>query len=1030
MSMQWDDIPIGDSAVTGGSTMKDFFSAFRAAIRGTHTARTYEEMLRRFYEAGTAEEAMACIEPVMLTTQYDIWLGNYILEIWKAGNLELAAALEDRRFLLQRCPVFGVETAFGEFGLWEDPPRDWISKIEAIGAAADAARLQPDVARIDAVIEILSPIVADPRFGDNPPRLTSQLRNELGQWFLERSRKVCSTSDLDTALEMFEAAITLAPEEWPYWPIYLTNGSTAMVDRFHRDGSLRDIEIAVGNAEEAIERALPNELNLAHYYAAYGSALMELGRATDDGWYWSCAAGALETATALAHPASDARVKWFDNFNTASRMAEVTPAQANTPPGIVGHNYADLHRKLQTDPDFANKVTLVPKAVAHLGKDEVPSDSDGLIRHFRASLSAQPMGSLAHAKTASTLAALLAETRAPEARDEALNLIKAAVPSLPKPSEDRVKVLMAQAQLVSETSPREPNEEDAANEEATNLFRTACREAEELAAPIGTVAAQTWGDWASGHESWDEAAEAYQLGQRIQRSIASRQLARGYAQQTLLQTQHLARSAAHALIRLQRPRSAARTLERGRAQLMNIALERDSADLDSLRVGGLSELADRYERHLTSLDEADLVQSNDETAILGDWGIRYQQLRRTFDETVMEIRKVPGHSHFLTGPPDDVIEKAVACAGAPIVYLMSHETEGAALIADEDIQDISLPLLTDKYVREHVATLLRARPNYAALSSAVTRVGEWMWGAIEPMRKALQAKRVLLIPTGLAGLLPFQAAWTQDKSALDGRRYIGDELEVCFAPSALAVTKMAPRELSKGTNLVVSQPLPSDASDSDPLPAAEVEAFIVASALGPSTKVLQGEEATLERVLAQTGSAARLHFACHAFADLSNPLAGGLVLHGGTLTVRELLAQRVTAHLAVLSACETGIAGPTLPDEAVSLPTSLIEGGVGSVVASMWPVRDTATLLLMLFFYEHLAEGKRASEALRSAQRELRAATNGELIARLARYLESPRSSTPVNAIQSIHSDLAASNPSRRSFVDPVDWASFVYTGP
>jgi len=48
----------------------------------------------------------------------------------------------------------------------------------------------------------------------------------------------------------------------------------------------------------------------------------------------------------------------------------------------------------------------------------------------------------------------------------------------------------------------------------------------------------------------------------------------------------------------------------------------------------------------------------------------------------------------------------------------------------------------------------------------------------------------------------------------------------------------------------------------------------------------------------------------------------------------------LNVRLAVLSACETGLVGIDLPDEALALPTGLLQAGVASIVASQWIVPD------------------------------------------------------------------------------------------
>jgi CHAT domain-containing protein len=147
--------------------------------------------------------------------------------------------------------------------------------------------------------------------------------------------------------------------------------------------------------------------------------------------------------------------------------------------------------------------------------------------------------------------------------------------------------------------------------------------------------------------------------------------------------------------------------------------------------------------------------------------------------------------------------------------------------------------------------------------------------------------------------------------------------------------------------------------------------------------VLEGEAATRTNVLAalkeRGDTLTHAHFACHGVAAPQDPESSALVLaHGARLMVRDLLdpeqgIRMGQLRLAVLSACQTGIPGTELPDEVVGLPAGWLQAGAAAVLASLWPVSDTATVALMTCFYElHLLDGLDPVDALWLAQRWLR----------------------------------------------------------
>jgi len=138
-----------------------------------------------------------------------------------------------------------------------------------------------------------------------------------------------------------------------------------------------------------------------------------------------------------------------------------------------------------------------------------------------------------------------------------------------------------------------------------------------------------------------------------------------------------------------------------------------------------------------------------------------------------------------------------------------------------------------------------------------------------------------------------------------------------------------------------------------------------------SSRVLSGESATLQGVLQWMQNYAVLHFSCHGRARLDQLLESGLVLaHDQVLTLCAIMDLRLQgARLAVLLACETGLPQLDPPDEAISLPTGLVQVGVPGVVALLWPVSDQSTSVLMGRFYElWKGRGMCLDEALRQAQ--------------------------------------------------------------
>jgi tetratricopeptide (TPR) repeat protein len=119
-----------------------------------------------------------------------------------------------------------------------------------------------------------------------------------------------------------------------------------------------------------------------------------------------------------------------------------------------------------------------------------------------------------------------------------------------------------------------------------------------------------------------------------------------------------------------------------------------------------------------------------------------------------------------------------------------------------------------------------------------------------------------------------------------------------------------------------------------------------------------------------------LHLATHARVDDQRPWSSEIVLDAndpdGRLLAGEIAELDLSARLAVLSACETG-SGRILSGEGVlGLSSGFMSAGVPVVVASLWPVADEVTTVLMGRFYEGLSRGNDPATALALAQNIVR----------------------------------------------------------
>jgi hypothetical protein len=119
-----------------------------------------------------------------------------------------------------------------------------------------------------------------------------------------------------------------------------------------------------------------------------------------------------------------------------------------------------------------------------------------------------------------------------------------------------------------------------------------------------------------------------------------------------------------------------------------------------------------------------------------------------------------------------------------------------------------------------------------------------------------------------------------------------------------------------------------------------------------------------------------LHFAAHSTADDQSPWRSAIHLDTEddrtALRASRIAEYKLPAGLVVLSSCESA-GGRILSGEGVQgLASAFLSAGVPSVVATLWPVDDRATVEFMNAFYEALQGGESVAASLACARSAVR----------------------------------------------------------
>ncbi|HEU4404201.1 MAG TPA: CHAT domain-containing protein [Polyangiaceae bacterium] len=242
-------------------------------------------------------------------------------------------------------------------------------------------------------------------------------------------------------------------------------------------------------------------------------------------------------------------------------------------------------------------------------------------------------------------------------------------------------------------------------------------------------------------------------------------------------------------------------------------------------------------------------------------------------------------------------------------------------------------------------------------------LAERLFGPFEAL--LARAKRVRLLPSG--------ALRSVDLHALPFR---GAPL-VAHAPVAYGLD--LPPEAAAAPAPDVAPEGPTVVADpTGDLAAARREGRHVFAALaarpGPRARLLEGREATRERLLESFLRASLVHYAGHGVFEGTDGTESAMLLAGGErLTPGDLLTQPRAPARVVLSGCETA-RSPEGVGEGLGLAQAFLLRGAQAVVAPTRPVGDESSSKLFEAFYRHFPDAD-ATAALALAQNALRQAS-------------------------------------------------------
>ena len=221
------------------------------------------------------------------------------------------------------------------------------------------------------------------------------------------------------------------------------------------------------------------------------------------------------------------------------------------------------------------------------------------------------------------------------------------------------------------------------------------------------------------------------------------------------------------------------------------------------------------------------------------------------------------------------------------------------------------------------------------------------------------ADEVVVVPSGLLHTLPFAAL------GRDGQALI-DQHAVVQTPSAALWCAQARRERPAPQRLLAL----GLAGEALPHVRAELEAV---GAAFTAPRLLLDEAATRAALAEALPGTDVLHLACHGQFRADSPAFSSLTLADGPLALHDIVSLPAPRAAVVLSACETATSRLAPGDEMQGLARGFLLAGAPRVLATLWPVEDSAMARLMARFYRAWQAGTPPAQALGAAQRALRA---------------------------------------------------------
>ena len=245
-------------------------------------------------------------------------------------------------------------------------------------------------------------------------------------------------------------------------------------------------------------------------------------------------------------------------------------------------------------------------------------------------------------------------------------------------------------------------------------------------------------------------------------------------------------------------------------------------------------------------------------------------------------------------------------------------------------------------------------------------------------------KRLIIIPDGNLGLIPFEALLTKEAdykfNEFDKYPFLIKDYEISYQYSTNLYYKiynkiLKSEKLWASNNWLGVAPVFKDVKNLvindahiSALPGSELEVNAIKAnfekkGLKANAKLFaEANEDLMKSAILKNYK--YLHIATHGFVNSDKPELSGIIMtekhdksSDGILYSGEIYNLDLNSDLVVLSACETGLGKVSEGEGIIGLSRALLYAGTNNIVVSLWKVADNSTSELMIDLYSNMLKG-------------------------------------------------------------------------